>query len=293
MRHFPISLILAATICCGIFSCQGCKDVPEPCEDPDNPQCPNYDPCHGRKTPVSAAFEVRGVLIGGGTRLIFEDTIIADARLLFVALDSTPGTTYEWEVGNSLNTSRNISYWLDFRCEDVLRETIPVRLITSRLADSTCLSASELRDTVIRNLYFFPSREALFFGRWEGTLDSAPHEIYTLELGYENRTPNDHPCDSWRGATVKNVRNDGTCIRRFFSFGDLVYYRTAWFSESPILFASDGCNPPPGYVGTGLRDFNIVTTKSDSIEIKFEYHFAPSSGNDRIEKLVFRGRRVP
>lgn len=293
MRHTSaILILLVAAILCGMFSCQGCKDdIPEPCNDPGNPQCPNYDPCHGRKTPVSAAFDVRGVLIGGGTRLIPEDTIIAGSRLLFVALDSTPGTTYEWEVGSPLNTSRNISYWLDFRCEDVSRQTIPVRLIASRLADSTCLSASELRDTFIRNLYFFPMREASFFGRWKGALDSAPNEIYTLELGYEDVNPNEEPCNLWRGATVKNVRNDGACIRIFFRAD--VSYRKAWLSDSPILFASDGCNPPPGYVGTGLTDFNLVITQSDSIEIKFNYHSSPSSGLDRIEKLVFRGRRVP
>lgn len=291
MRYLSLALLFTTAMILSMLSCQSCKDIPEPCDDPSNPECPNYDPCHTRRTPASAAFEVR---MNHTPRVIAEDTVVAGAALTFVALDSTPGTTYEWQVGGPQNSSQTISYFLIFRCESVVGQTIPVRLITTRLIDSTCLNISELRDTFIRNIYFFPDRESFVFGRWQGALESAPHDVYTLEFGYENEFPthpDTDPCNPWHYSYVKNIRNDGICIRRIYN-ALRFDYREVWFDQSHTVFASDGCPPPPGFIYTGLHESKVFAIGRDSIEVQFTYVSYKSSSN-LVENLVFKGRRAP
>jgi len=283
--HFYLFLSLTAI---GIFSCQGCDDDEVPCNDPTNMDCHNYDPCHDRKTPVSADFEVRQV--GYDESIIYYgDTFPGDVFLRFVALDSMPGTTYAWEVGNAQNTSTNISYRLSFDCEATLNQTIPVRLIAERSADNDCLLPEDRRDTIVRNVHFVPRSQCLYWGQWEGYLENNPEEIYTIELGHQEVPP----CASPDTIFIQNIKNDGTCERRFIS-DSFLGYREAWFEETPGYRTADGCPPPAGFTVTGLRDVHIrVNSASDSIRIQFKYVADTQAGPGQlIEDLVFKGRRV-
>jgi len=286
--HFYLFLSLTAI---GIFSCQGCDDDEVPCNDPTNMDCHNYDPCHDRKAPVSADFEVRLINdIDDSFSYVSGDTILADSRIKFVALDSTAGTTYQWQVGNPQNVSSNISYLLSFPCRDVLNQSIPVRLIAERLTDSDCLPEADRRDTLVRVLHFVSSGEALYWGTWKGTLDGAPNNEYSLELIVE--APFEGDCGSWTLDYVRNIKDDGTCIRPFLT--RRLTYHTAWFDETTSQFGSDGCAPPPGFIATGLRDINIlVNGAGDSIQINFTYMSSTQSGpGTTFEDFVFKGRRV-
>ncbi|MFM9949887.1 MAG: hypothetical protein ACKV1O_18270 [Saprospiraceae bacterium] len=287
--HFYLFLSLTAI---GIFSCQGCDDDEVPCNDPTNMDCHNYDPCHDRKAPVSADFEVRRVNFDESTSYTSGDTLLAGSIIRFVALDSTLGTTYHWQVGNPQNASTDISYKLSFYCDDVLNQSIPVRLIAERLTDNDCLSEADRRDTVVRVLHFVSRRECLYWGRWEGALDSKPDETFTVELGFSE--PFGGECGEWDTIYIKNAVNDGNCLRRSLShaltyeyalFEDAYHYR---FPTDPLF-----CTPPQGYYDTELKDIDIVVDPTtDSIRLKFKYFSYASGGVTRLEDLVFRGRRV-
>ncbi len=270
----------------GIFSCKSCDDD-VPCNDPTDMDCANYDPCHDRKTPVSADFEVRHINYDE-SRIYYGDTFPAGCIMRFVALDTMPGTTYSWEVGNPQNTSADRSYRLSFACDLTLNQTLPVQLITERSIDNECMLPEDQRDTVVRNIRFVPRSQFLYWGHWQGALESKPNEVYTIELGYQEVPA----CISPDTIFVRNIKNDGDCKRQLKNgfFG----YRAAWFEDTPGYRAGDGCSLPPGFTATGLRDVHIqVGEASDSIRIQFKYIADTQSGvGQLIENLVFKGKRV-
>jgi hypothetical protein len=288
---YATALLAAAALLLG----SGCRKEDDDCFDEGNPRCSNYDPCHNRRTPVSAAFEVLIVnIFDERYTLPSGDTVLANTYLRFVALDTTPGTTYTWEVGNPQNTSVSREYFLAFICQDVLGAPIPVRLIAARLADSDCLAEHERQDTVVRRLQFLPRTMAAYWGRWEGALDSKPDEVFTMELHYTEQSPG-AACPALDFMYISNLPND--MCQREGGIGDMpistydkIVFERAWDRRGPLV-----CLPPPGYIDTELKNTSVETSADkDSILIRFEYHLFTSGGvADRKEDLVFRGRRVP
>lgn len=287
MRTIPLYVFLSL-LAIGAISCKGCDDD-VPCNDPTDMDCANYDPCHDRKTPVSADFEVWVVNYNESVHFVSGDTVM-EGGVRFVALDSTSGTTYRWQVGNPQNTSTGISYSLLFRCDDVLDQTIPIQLIAERLADSTCLAEADRRDTVIRNIHFVSLRAGRYWGRWEGALESKPNEVFTVELGFSE--PFDGDCGDWDTLYVKNLGDN--CLRRlrrgFFNYQEALFDEAVSSSTQPPFL----CPPPAGVISKNILKTAIKVDESDSISIRFTQQLLRTEGNggNVYEDFVFKGRRV-
>jgi hypothetical protein len=76
-----------------------CKKDDEPCCDPTNPACPNYDPCFG-KLETTAFFTIAQRLgpIGENANVFITDDVVLGGMLKFSAIPQE-GATYTWILG--------------------------------------------------------------------------------------------------------------------------------------------------------------------------------------------------
>jgi hypothetical protein len=289
---YATALLAAAALLLG----SGCRKEDDgqaaPCYDESNPDCVNYDPCWDRKGPVSAAFNIFQVDYATGEPAYEVGDTLLPGRVRFVASDSS-AASYYWEVGNAQNTSMEASYTLDFPCELVIYQTIPIRLAVERLRDSACLAPEYLRDTVIRRIRFISPMESLVFGRYAGHLLQEPSEAYEIEVGYINNSTD--PCSytfiALGGIYVRNLHNYEDCQRPLKNV-DISHDRLA-AKESPAFDASHGCPPPAGFFHTGMRNIMMqVNQARDSIRIDFQFVYGLQNGIN-TEDLTFVGSRLP
>lgn len=284
LKHSVYLLLL--TLC--VAACRGCDGTD--CDDPTWKACSNYDPCHGKDKLVSAAFDVLLDLQGGEGIFPVGDTVGTYLPLRFVARDSTLDTTYAWEVGNPQNASNSRFYNLSFPCENVLGQTIPIKLVAARVGDSTCLAGRPLRDTMVRYIHFVDPTEGHSWGRWEGALDGTGGTRFTIEVSRTYTPPGaNNPCGEISDVFLHNLLNDGCrmlALRRI-SLYDRLFLGEAYDPALPRI-----CLPPTGFHGFALRDVDITHPGGrDSITIHFRHRMFSLQG-DREDKLVFRGRRV-
>ncbi len=316
MRHTYIILLLLAAILCGIFSCQGCKDVPEPCDDPGNPQCPNYDPCHGRKTPVSAAFNVysfypRDLAYPPSSDTILEqDTVLAGHRLMFAALDPD-ADSFEWTVGEDDRTWSTRSFHLSFPCNLVENQTLTVQLITTRLKDTVCAAEHILRDTVRRALHFVSLDKIGIQGAYEGKLDAYNLPPYQVTIRFRCQHEWAPICDCLNlyghgRISFVNLVNEG-CekITSGFRAGFREYYTQQayapvdWIPAPAWLTPEElSCDLSPfgsNILKEWARDLSAkLYADGDSIEIRFTHLTATTNPPIAVDtrNVVFKGRRV-
>ncbi|MDZ4668856.1 MAG: hypothetical protein SGJ00_13390 [bacterium] len=166
---------------------QSCKEK-EPCKDPRNASCENYNPCVD-STPTSAAFTIK------------DDTYLRDWMDPFFAdWDSDTDTTYQTSIHAEAHIQNADSYtWkIDHQPDQVNRNNIyvhfedefrgswiTIRLIVKRKPSKSCFPNDDGIDTVTRRYYIMRYNEPL---NWEGTYygsdDDKPDSLYTIVLGH-------------------------------------------------------------------------------------------------------------
>lgn len=175
-----------------ILCATGCKDK---CEDPTNPDCPNYDPCHNFE-PANAAFKMLDIPVplynwscdGQAPRnLEFEvDTIFGtDTEITFRALHQAD--KYEWRVGTDARVWTTKEFELTFGPEAIGQ--IQVQLITEKRDTPRCGGAEFTRDTLTRILVVkslpqnpYVNGWSLIFGKWRGFNEDSPANVFDVEI---------------------------------------------------------------------------------------------------------------
>jgi hypothetical protein len=164
-----------------------CKDDDPKCYDETNPECENYDPCHGKRE-INTFFKVRPgdrgfKPPGEWCKLIPCDTFNASS-VRFDAPDGNPeNSTYTWQIGSEAEPRTGKSFEIDF--SDYLDENgwetwIPITL-TIRTPMNECLrSEEETEKTVTRDLFFTNT----LMGFFTNLLNN--EKVY---LGYANNNP--------------------------------------------------------------------------------------------------------
>lgn len=155
-----LNLLLITCSMAGILTWAGCKEEP-PCNDPNNPDCANYDPCYGKRT-INTFFKVRPGDNGFKPPEEWCDLIPCDtfnaSSVRFDAPDGNPeNSTYEWQIGTELEPRSGKAFEIDF--SDYLSDNgwerhIPITL-TIRTPMNSCLT--NLKDTLVsvtRELFF-------------------------------------------------------------------------------------------------------------------------------------------
>jgi hypothetical protein len=251
----------------------GCKKDP-PCDDPLNPECPNYDRCL-TVPKTNAEFIVSDWTRPGNMPLPFRDTIPTPGtvRVEFRAADRSM-SRYEWRIGNDPRVFTDTSFFLVF---DEVSGWVNFSLTTyNDKADATCYPGDTGKITV---------NKAYFFKRFwdlshEGIL--AQYPIFGEYLGYDEKNPSDTfrvtlDLDYNLGAYPFNMPRG--CNTRL---GDRAIYNTHYFLQESTL-------PPP----TGLEQCHpgriFAVLQPDNKTLNIDYEFIQ---NDVSTKGKWRGEKL-
>lgn len=188
MRHLLVTLLCFSFI---IFSC---CDEDEPCTNPRNSNCPNYDPCIDVKE-ADASFRIIDSIPGfdcndgrGIINLVYEvDTIWSSKSLYFKA--NKPASSYEWKIGSDPTIHTEKEFKLSFG--DEILGNVQVTLVMKINDQDNCLTSITKSDTLTKVIHFIqPNNEtALVNGFFKGVNIDAP--LDTFIIGIPASTPLD------------------------------------------------------------------------------------------------------
>ena len=264
----------------------GDDDMTVVCDDPTNPDCPNYDPCYSAVA-ADASFVVLDSLFYGLADEGFPypgfavetDTTWNRRPLYFRA--NNENASYEWLIGAdpTVRTGREISLHFGY----MVTGNITIRLITTVAEDTTgCLSAAQLRDTSYQTVHFIdqnvldeptPDDATSIFGKFRGSLDTDPSYVFDIEMSSRSVPENNYAFG------VVNLP-EGCAVGE-----EIIYtYRHFMISNPPIHI---DCDSPLGY--------GFVSPGGHNITIVFDtrvYDTQNQEWQPRSEEMTFTGERL-
>jgi hypothetical protein len=252
-------------------------DCPNYCPDPGDPDCPHYDPCFG-KQPVSAGFQMQEVpafQLPDDSGFEPYDTDTAIFRQIRFIADEPNADMYEWEIGAGTYNTRAITLSLS-GMEDLIPFDIPARLIVHKTPDTSCFPNDDGIDTLERSLHIVEVCEPLWEGTYQGYVEGeSPTDTFTVSIENDNPVGFD-PEYCAEGIRLVNWDRQG-CIGVI----DVYYCLYRYGSGS-----GSSCNSWKGYVW--------VNPTGDTIQAHYrQYTGRRDSNNQRIfEEKVFNGVRV-
>jgi hypothetical protein len=315
IHTFLLLFALSAVVLTTTWS--GCKkddDEGGPCFDETNPACENYDPCWNRREPVSAEFEAGAYRVELDTwypesseYIVEGDTVQAGRYLKFTALDPD-AETFEWTVGTDTRVWTDRSFYLLFPCDQVENQTLPVRLVVTRLSDTVCAPESVLRDTFTRHFYFVHLDKLAFMGVYEGQLDEYDLGSYQMTIRFRCRSLSPAACtcgNSFGSETVSfvNLLNEGCekISNTYRSSYREVYAETVYtpLENAPWLTPEEmDCDLSvfgPAYVRDWVKGLHArLFADGDSIEVNFTHFLSPTINGvgSTSKKVRFRGKKL-
>ncbi len=174
-KQFQISLISFSLVSLILIVAQGC--CKEKCNDPNNPNCENYDPCYG-KSPVIASMKM-GFMntympVNGDEYFINEDSIfcapVDDKGQLYWAPHRqylgfkcmTPGAKTTWKLGSE--TITDSIFGRLFPSNKGIMGKYTVSLMVEKQPNSRCFPLDDGKDTLVKTFTFVPNTELPIMG---------------------------------------------------------------------------------------------------------------------------------
>lgn len=280
-------LILLSTTLLLLAACKPCNDPTNPecpnyCDDPRNRNCFNYDPCL-RKSDVTAAFRmeedvpyvIRDIL---DFRYIDSDTS-SSPQVRFTALD--PDATYEWYIGAGRYTKRQFS----LRFDDIQRDspglTIPVTLVTTKVVDTACFPGSTGKDTLTRYLTIMDRCSTKISGSFLGKWVNKPGQTDTFTVKIMISESPNYPGISCFLHTITNLEGPGS---------DCANWSTGIAHNFRQISIGNSFGPEPGICNLD-RALAWTEQGSDSITIQYRMEDRSVIGGP-TEYFVFKGIRT-
>lgn len=246
----------------------GChNDDDEPCCDPTNPECPNYDPCFGKEQPNARFFtEDRLIWPQPGEYLWIHDSILLGGPVQFRSPFEGPEVSHTWYVGaETLETAR-----VERNFSAVQRPAfITISHVITYPIDSLCYPEATGRDSVSQTFYLIDflsellTIESTFRGVINNETDSFDFKIRCLEVN--------------TGIPAQTTTSGWT----FFGINFHNSYDSLQFPpSSPNNTHFSIYNPD-------LRGALLVIDPDDrSVEMNYKFFFDPT-------EYTFRGRVLP
>lgn len=184
------------------------------CHDPSNPDCENYNPCHGKEK-TNADFTV-SELVSGVTNET--DEVF---RMTYVQFEAKQNfDSYEWVIGNHPDTFRTKKCGLQSFPEG---ETITVRFIGKKQPNKSCFPNDDGIDTVIKKFKVTKADSLMpILGEYEGYYDAYPNQKVTVKvfrkfvLDGQNQ-----PSAEWGITNIPVTNING--VQSIFSFGSSIW----------------------------------------------------------------------
>ena len=255
-------LLMGAVVLLG----QCCKPDDEPtppCDDPANPECPNYDPCYGVKEHNARFVIERKSWSGAPDSLAYSqsDGIYHFGILRFTALDSN-ATGYTWYLGAEVIHDQQFSR--SFQPTDLPANTVvDVSLVTTFNPDTVCFPNATGRDSVHTTFLVVEVCDLKVDNTFRGVFAHQPEDTTDITISFFDSALN--TCDGYL---------------RTYNLGGAGLYNqpnAAVVSDTSIVF----------YNGSGSATPNgslIVDPATDSMHMSIDYYST---------HLYFDGKIVP
>jgi hypothetical protein len=145
MKYLDSLLLL----CLVALSCSRCKEEVQPCNDPTNPQCPNYvapDPCANSRE-VSAEFVIEERISAAPVvEWIPTDTTLKNKNVQFRAI-LQDADEYKWYIGSELLYTPQVSRYFS---EQWAGSNIPITLVVRKNPDTNCFPNDDGYDSLTK-----------------------------------------------------------------------------------------------------------------------------------------------
>ncbi|HRD83440.1 MAG TPA: hypothetical protein PLL53_21950 [Saprospiraceae bacterium] len=200
----------------------GCKKDP-PCDDPLNPECPNYDRCL-TVPKTNAEFIVTDWTRPGQIPLPYRDTIpvASSVRVEFRAADRNM-SRYEWKIGNDPRVFTDTSFYLSF---DNVSGWINFSLTSyNDKADAICFPGDSGKITV-NKAYFFKTYtyetdddfvvQYPIFGTYLGADVESPQDTFQVTIDHWTQSLYRHTCIVNLPRGCSRLCNDADFNTHFF-----------------------------------------------------------------------------
>ncbi len=161
-----------------IISCNRCK---EECNDPTNPDCPNYvapDPCADHHE-VSAEFlmEAKVELLP-----VYRPCYGAIwGRNLRLTATNQNYDSYKWIIGSDTIYSNQYEFYFP---QSFSGQSYPITLIVSGIPDSVCFPEDDGKDTVTVIVPVISLADNPIHGQYKVAWDSAPTDSFEVGLSF-------------------------------------------------------------------------------------------------------------
>lgn len=273
----------------GLLTLHACKEE-LPCNDPTNPNCPNYDPCYGKK-PVTADFEMsQGWRSAPPKHLDRWNPDVAFGRGLVgfkpIGYDAEDTTVkYTWILG--AETIYEYSFERDFI--DTKEKEIPITLIVEKQPNLDCYPEDDGKDTLTQMIRLVDSPcEFLTNGDFkvlfEGEQDSAIVKVRNWDVrskGYIRDTS----CEKTNGAYFigfnrDSLQPDTNWIGADYQFNSkIVFY--------PVIEGGGGTT---NGIRGGYFKVNPATLKCES---EYQFYLGGIGENTLYSRqFKFNGRKI-
>ncbi len=267
MKFKNLSFALIVSIF--ILLIQSCK-----CDDPSDPNCPNYDPCLC-VTEDFADFEMEEALFYNGEGGYYQtDTTLENNNVRLTVYDQSVDSV-KWIIGAdpTLRTGKSIN--LSF---DEAYGEIPVTVIAYKNLAANCLGENFGTDTITKSIYVLEWWRAPYFGTFSGTTSEDPDTPFFTEID-----------------TISNYRGLTKRIR--------VVLLTNFPNGYSMPIPTDGVNNlyrPYSFIG--YRGFiSIISDDLDHIranynpqtrKLKGTYFFNPQNGQEWKYEKSYQGSKT-
>jgi hypothetical protein len=271
-----------------------CKKDDDTCSDPTNPDCENYDPCHGNEP--TAAFKMRSTSVGFTTPENLQaewcDTIYRSG--VEFRADMEGASSYEWQIGDdsTIRTGKTIQVGFSSYTEDTLANINPDNPdfyqaldvnLTVRNESGACVSENDTLLSSTRLLVF--TKKTLTIGTFRGKIEGEDtiRDVIFWRDGENLSNPN---FNQQYFSDVIGLNGDDT-LRRYWIMGSFEvlfsYKKRKWVEElNEWWIATDGIQ---------VWDQTITTFPNAPDRVDLYYERIPQGSSD-VEIVRFSGVRI-
>lgn len=259
-------LLLLISVCLGlVFGIASCK---RECNDPTNPDCENYNPCHNSQK-LTADFDIYEIRNFRSNWIPYDTDSLFSTTARFVAKDND--VEYEWKIGTETIATKEVT-----RKDFPQGVDIPITLTVRRKKGFNCYPNDSIatRTRIIRTVDLGQLR---FRGCFQGYHSGNPNDTFTVCITYDTLPfPQSKTNTLISGLIQKDTCPDNTIT--VTGLEDLGY-------KQYIFYTADGkCFSPRGRV-------RVDSGYTNSIRIDYSYFKSLQDLHPSIHKS-FIGKRI-
>jgi hypothetical protein len=225
LQKYILLALLAGAVLAGCRDDEDAEECPVLCDDPSNPECPNYNPCL-EESPITAEFKIYDDVYSAGPNANqwFEDDNIYRGRIKFEAMEDS--ANYTWYLGQETLNGSEFKEVIK-TTEDLSPGTYTAALVVEKGPNAFCFPNDAGRDSVFKTFDIVGVCDLMIMNKFKGVFDSAPNDSVIVEFLPIKLLPGNQDwevaCEDVGGTAYINLSGQNDTASVFF--GDAVTNR--------------------------------------------------------------------